>query len=73
MREFANGAGQQGNAEREAKRQGAPDTNQFFADHDADFRHACREAGIKPTAAQASKWKRGFGRAKGKTQSGKFL
>lgn len=38
-------------------------THNEFAAINPEFRAACDEAGIKPTAAQASKYRRGFGLA----------
>lgn len=38
-------------------------TNKEFADGNKDFQDACAKADIKPTAKQASKWRRKFGLA----------
>lgn len=37
-------------------------TNKEFM-HDAQFQRACDAAGVKATARQASKWRRGAGKA----------
>ena len=63
MRKFANGAGEQGNEERESKKQGSPGTNAHFALHDGPFNTACERAETAPTARQASKWRRKMGKA----------
>ena len=38
-------------------------TNAEFASNDTGFQDACEKAGIKPTARQASKWRRKKGKA----------
>ena len=37
--------------------------NKVFSQTNAHFQKACQLAGIPPTQRQASKWRRGFGRA----------
>lgn len=38
-------------------------TNREFAKDDELFKTACEVVDLKPTARQASKWRRGFGKA----------
>jgi hypothetical protein len=38
-------------------------TNRKFAEENEQFKAACEKAEIPPTAAQASKWRRGMGLA----------
>ena len=38
-------------------------TNREFAKADNGFREACEAVGISPTVRQASKWRRGKGKA----------
>ena len=48
-------------------------TNQEFAKTNQDFINACERVEIKPNATQASKWRRGFGKAKGIDKAGNRL
>lgn len=41
-----------------------PGTNKKFAKENQKFRKACEDAGIEPTSRQASKYRRGFGKAR---------
>lgn len=38
-------------------------TNRDFASKDDTFRDSCAEAGVQPTVRQASKYRRGLGKA----------
>ena len=38
-------------------------TNAHFASNNKEFKKACKEAGVKPTSRQASKFRRGMGKA----------
>lgn len=39
------------------------DGNALFAKLNTKFQQCCERAGVEPTRRQASKWRRGFGRA----------
>jgi len=39
-------------------------TNTDFAKNNGKFKAACQEAGVEPTSRQASKYRRGYGKAR---------